>query len=319
MVFIKINIHQGDLKMSFLDDHFQETKQINTTVIVDLSNTLHSTFHAQVRFDKTLQDDNQKYDFWRFLILNQLKYINQKFKPDEIVLAIDSTSWRKKEYKYYKANRVLAREKQKDFNAEEFYSITDQFIQELTDNFPYKVIKVSGAEADDIIGTLANKLSQQIIIVSRDKDFKQLLKKPNVKLFDPILKEFKEEKDPYNFLIDHILRGDSSDGIPNMLSDDNVFVNSDKRQKRITKKVVESVNELGIEEYAIVNGLVENYERNKLLVELSDETIPKDIWNETVYEYNQQKPKGSYLKVLQFLRKHKIKSLVDSVDSFLLS
>ena len=155
--------------------------------------------------------------------------------------------------------------------------------------------------------------------MSRDKDFKQLLKKPNVKLFDPILKEFKEEKDPYNFLIDHILRGDSSDGIPNMLSDDNVFVNSDKRQKRITKKVVESVNELGIEEYAIVNGLVENYERNKLLVELSDETIPKDIWNETIYEYNQQKPKGSYLKVLQFLRKHKIKSLVDSVDSFLLS
>jgi 5'-3' exonuclease len=51
-----------------------------------------------------------------------------------------------------------------------------KFKQELKDNFPYKVIDVEGAEADDIIGTLVPRhiMHEDILIISSDGDFLQL-------------------------------------------------------------------------------------------------------------------------------------------------
>lgn len=308
--------------MTALDELFGHEPEAEASAdficVIDLSNLLHSTFHSQVRFDKSLKSGNDKYAMWRYLLLNSILSIKSKLQPQEIVLAIDSKSWRKKFFKYYKARRTLNREKQTDFNYEEFFEVSNGFIEEITEVMPYKVITVDGAEADDIVGVLAHVLGdRKITIVSRDKDFKQLLRNKNVTLYDPVDKKYKTEDDAYGYLMEHILRGDSGDDIPNMLSDDNVFVDSTKRQRKITKKVLEEVYELGLEEYAIRNNLIENYERNKKLVELSKDEIPDEIWQEVVFQYNQLDPKGDYMKVMQFLRKHKIRSLVEKAGAFL--
>ena len=300
------------------EDDVPEVKQFNNIMVVDFSNILHSSYHGQVRFDKSLKTSKDKYQVWRYFLLNSLLSLKNKFQPDEIVLALDSNSWRKKAFKYYKANRVLARAKQTDFNFKEFLEVSNIFIEEIWENLPYKMIKVDNAEADDIVAVLVQHLQKRMItVVSRDKDFQQLLRSPNIKLYDPISKVFKGNADPYAYLLDHVIRGDASDGIPNMLSDDNVFVDSNKRQKKITKKVLNEIYDLGIDEYVIQKGLIKNYERNKLLVELSKDTIPKDIWTETVYQYNNQSPTSNFMKVAGFLRKNKIRSLVDKAGSFL--
>ena len=306
---------------SILDDlfgHNEEVKQFQNPMVIDLSNILHATYHGMVRFDSTLNSDLEKYAMWRYFLLNSIITIKTKFQPDELVLAIDSSSWRKKEFKYYKAQRVLAREKQTDFNYKEFIEISNGFIAEIEEFLPYKVVRVDGAEADDIIAVLVNLWrDKNITIVSRDKDFKQLLRSPNIKMYDPIDKEFKTVECPYAYLMEHILIGDKSDGIPNMLSDDNIFVTSGKRQKSITKNVKASMSELGLEKFAIENNIIDKYERNKKLVELSKDEIPEDIWNNIIFRYNELDPKGDYIKVLQFLQRHKIRALVDKVDRFL--
>jgi UDP-N-acetylglucosamine transferase subunit ALG13 len=308
--------------MSSLDDLFGHDPEPvgykDYIVIVDLSNLLHSTYHTQVRFDKTLKNGNDKYAMWRYLLLNSILNLKNKLQPEEIVLAIDSSSWRKTYFKYYKANRVLARAKQKDFDYKEFIEVSNGFIDEIAEIMPYKVVKVEQAEADDIIAVLATLLgNKHVTVVSRDKDFKQLLRNKNVSLYDPIDKKYKTIDCAYAYLMEHILRGDSGDGIPNMLSDDNVFVDSTKRQSKITKKVVAAVEEMGLEKYAVEHNLMDNYERNKKLVELSKDEIPEDIWTEVVFQYNQQNPKGDYMKIIQFLRKHKIRALTEKAGAFL--
>jgi UDP-N-acetylglucosamine transferase subunit ALG13 len=304
---------------STLDDLFgHDVKEVNDIMIIDFSGILHSTYHVQVRFDNTLNDEFQKFAMWRYLILNSVLTVKEKFKPQEIVLALDSSSWRKKAFKYYKAQRVLDREKQSDFNFEEFLEVSNSFIEEITETMPYKVIKVDGAEGDDIIGILAHHLkNKRVTIVSRDKDFKQLLKNQNIKMFDPIDKVIKQVECPYNFLIEQIVRGDKADGIPNILSEDNIFVTTGKRQKSITKGIMESVYDLGLEEFAIRNNVIDKFERNKKLIELTKEHIPEDIWDNVIYQYNNQAPVGNYIKIVQFLRKHKIRSLVEKANQFL--
>ena len=149
--------------------------------------------------------------------------------------------WRKDVFPHYKANRKKSREKSDlDWNA--VHGIMDRLYREVSVTFPYKNIKIEKVEADDIIAILCAKYhtEENIVIVSSDKDFQQLQKYPNVRQYNPMKKEFMKCEDPENFIIEHILKGDSSDGIPNILSDDDTFVVEDKRQKPCGKKKIKT-------------------------------------------------------------------------------
>ena len=61
------------------------------------------------------------------------------------------------------------------------------------------------------------------MILSGDKDFIQLHKYKNVTQYSPITKKFVNGIDPDEYLYEHILKGDVSDGVPNVLSVDNTF------------------------------------------------------------------------------------------------
>ena len=91
---------------------------------------------------------------------------------------------------------------------------------------------VEGAEADDIIGTLVPRhiMSENILIISSDGDFPQLQmyngrSSFTVKQYNPSQKKFIISENPLQELKEKIIRGDKGDGIPNVLSSSDCFVN----------------------------------------------------------------------------------------------
>jgi len=154
------------------------------------------------------------------LMLQSLRHITTKFGDyGDIVLALDNkNNWRKEFFSGYKSHRKKDRDKS-EVNFEEFFEKNEEFISVIDNCFPYKVIRVERAEADDIIGVLAEKYSgvSEVIVVSSDKDFKQVLEY-GAELYDPIKKQFikmsPEELKEWKMV--HILCGDESDGIPHI-------------------------------------------------------------------------------------------------------
>lgn len=280
----------------------------------DISGMLYASYFV-AQNDPNQRTTEDKNAYWKYLLMSMILGVKNKYKPKEVVLCVDSkNTWRKDEFKYYKARRVLKKEKDTT-DWDSFYKTADSFLSEIEKYFPFKVIKVDKAEADDIIAVLVEHLvGKQIIIVSRDKDFCQLLRYDNVKIHNPIDGEIVAcEMNPGSFLSLHLLKGDSGDDVPNLLSDDNVFVNSDKRQKRITQKLIEEVLESGIEKFVIKNQLIDNYERNRKLITLSSEFIPEEIVIDTKYKYDTTKSKGDFETMLAYLTKNNMPSLIDQL------
>lgn len=283
-------------------------------LIYDLSNVMYSSFF-NANSDKNLNQIDDKKDFWRFLLLSDLLEVKKKFNPDEYILAIDSKhTWRKDYFKYYKARRVFKKQKS-PIDWDDFYTTADKFIDELEQYFPCRTIKVDKAEADDVIATLALncKDDKEVIIVTKDKDFKQLLVYDNIKMYDLGDKSLVKCDDPYLFRIMHLLKGDSNDDVPNILSDNDVFVNTDKRQKRITQKVIKEMLDVGIEKFAIERDVVDNYKRNCKLILLDLENIPEDVQRDTMYQYETKEKQGNYETLIEYINKYCMYSLLEEL------
>ena len=177
---------------------------------------------ASVMMSQQMSNSNDVDDkMIRHMILNSIRLYRGMFSEEfgEIVLTYDSKHyWRRDYFEQYKHNRKKGREKDsKDWNA--IFECLNQIKSEFKENLPYKMIEVYGAEADDIIATLCKHFQdEKIMIVSGDKDFIQLQTYPNVKQYSPILKKHVNGEDPETYIKQHILKGDTSDGIPNVLS-----------------------------------------------------------------------------------------------------
>ena len=190
-------------------------------------------------------------DLVRHMVLNSLRAHNKKFRKEygEMVIACDSGNvWRKQIFPNYKAGRKANREKSEhDWDA--IFLCLNEIKDEIKDNLPYKFLEVYGAEADDIIGTLCATISEEIMIISGDKDFIQLQRFPNVKQFSPITKKTVNGTNPGGYLKEHVFRGDSGDGVPNVLSPDNTFTDG-LRQRPLGKKKIASWMEHDFEDVA---------------------------------------------------------------------
>lgn len=258
----------------------------------------------------------------RHMILNTLRMYNAKFKSEygEMVLCCDgANNWRRSYYPQYKANRKKSRE-ESDFDWEEAFRIMHQIKDEIRENFPYKVIHVDECEADDIIGTLVQNSQEfgnyeDIMIVSADGDFKQLQKYDNVKQFSPLLKKEVKDDAPRVNLIEKILRGDAGDGVPNVLSDDDVFVEG-RRQTPLSKKKLETFKEeLSDGELLYAASWYRNYCRNEKLIDLTQ--TPDRLKEKIVEDFNSQDPWHNKGKVFPYLINKNMKMLIESVEEFL--
>jgi len=256
----------------------------------------------------------------RHMILNSIRMYNKKYRDEfgQMVICADGmNTWRKDYYPYYKAKRRTKRE-QSDQDWNEIFRILHLVRDEIKENRPYKVIHMDGGEADDIIASLVLQsqefgLGEPMMIVSSDKDFIQLQKFKNVKQFSPIQKKIVKDNNPRTYLFNHIMKGDTGDGIPNVLSDDDTFVTDKKqtplRKTRIAEWLENSDNLRNVMEHETFR----NYQRNKKLIDLTE--VPEDIQQNIIYNYNEQKV-AMKMKVLNYLIKKRCNQLIEVVEEF---
>lgn len=255
----------------------------------------------------------------RHMILNTIRSNRQKFHAEygELVIACDDKNyWRKEYFPYYKASRKKSRDRSNlDWN--EIFSILNTIREEIKEFMPYPTIQVEHAEADDIIGSLCAKYGrvlggEPILILSADKDFIQLQKYANVKQYDPIRKRWIKHDKPEYYLVEHILRGDSGDGIPNFLSVDDTFV-SDARQKPLRTKLLNEIMEADDPTSIMNEDQKRNYFRNKKLIDLDN--VPEDIRGQVLNQYDSQQDK-TRKHLFNYFIKHKLKNLHEHIGEF---
>jgi hypothetical protein len=251
---------------------------------------------------------------FRHMVINSLRSYKQKFGDEygEMVIACDDKNyWRKQIFPYYKANRKKNRE-ESEINWTQVFEIFNKIKTEIKDNFPYPVIQVDSAEADDIIASLVKCTNDghKILILSGDKDFVQLQTYSNVKQYDPVRKKWINHDNPERFLLEHILKGDAGDGVPNVLSDDDTFV-TDKRQKPLTQKKINKIYNDGA---VLLDSTTDrNFMRNKHMVDLS--MVPEGIKNEVINKYLNEQGKDRS-KLFNYFITHKLKLMMENVGDF---
>ena len=251
----------------------------------------------------------------KHMILSTLLFYRRKFRDQygDLVICCDSKkSWRKDIFPFYKANRKSTRAKD-DIDWNGIFEVINSITQDLKSKFPYAVISVDQAEADDIIGVLAKNYyrNQKVMIVSSDKDFLQLQKYYSVEQYSPTQKKLLQSNSPYQYLKEHIMKGDRGDGIPNFLSDDDTYV-TDKRSKKILKTKLEAWKNLDPTEFCNEK-MMRGWKRNQQLVDLSH--TPQDIKQKIVdqydtYEYNQRD------KLLNYFIQNKLRNLIEHIGDF---
>ena len=284
-------------------------------IIVDLNQVMLSNLLMQLGNHTNAQIEE---NMVRHMILNSLRSYRAKFKDEygELVIACDNSNyWRKKIFPYYKANRKKSREKS-DLDWKSIFDCMNMIRAELKEFFPYKVIDIESAEADDIIGTLVKNFGSElnsgepILIMSGDKDFIQLHTYANVKQYDPTRKKWITHNDPHLFLKEHIMKGDSSDGVPNILSSDNCFVVGD-RQRPLTAKKIEQY--MKVKPTELETSIARNYFRNEQLIDLNH--TPEEIRTKVMESYNAQSNKDRS-KLMNYFIANKLRNLTEHIGEF---
>ena len=281
-------------------------------IIFDYNQVAISNLMEQIGSSKTQVEES----LVRHMILNTIRTYVKKFKEShgpEVIIACDNKNyWRRDIFPYYKASRKKAREASgHDWNT--IFECLNKIRDELRDHSPYKVITVDTCEADDVIATLTMKHSatQPIMILSSDKDFAQLQRYPNVQQYSPILKKYIKEPLPLLQLKQLIIRGDKGDGIPNILSADDVFVTG-SRQKPITEtKIIGWMNQEAKE--FCNEDMLRNFSRNETLIDLTK--IPQKLVNEILDTYENAKGHTKQ-EFMNYMIANRLKNLLEVLDDF---
>ena len=253
----------------------------------------------------------------RHMFLMSLRKSRKKFKDEygEMVICVDGkNSWRREKFPYYKANRRSGREKS-EIDWDKLFEIMGNIRMELQEFFPYQTIYVDSSEADDIIGVICHKYgtplnngSEKFLVLSGDKDYIQLQKYANVDQYNPVMDKYVRHDDPEKYLAEHILKGDSGDGVPNILSADNALVLG-IRQKPMTQKRIalySGGNNLDEE-------LAARYERNKMLIDLAE--TPLEIKEKILEQYETEKTVGRS-KLFNYFVSKRLKNLLTDIQDF---
>ena len=242
-------------------------------ILLDYSQTVIGSFMAMGRGKPVVEED-----LLRHTILNSIRMFRNKFAKDfgDMVICCDGKdNWRKKV-------------------------------------FPYKVMHVDTAEADDIIGVLVDHCEENpTLILSSDKDFIQLQKYQGVRQWSPLQKKF-IVGDPVESLYDKTIRGDAGDGVPNILSSDDTLITEGKRQTPVTKKKMELWRGKKPEEFCN-EAMLRNYHRNKTMVDLRE--TPESIRINIVNQYDSQGA-GDRSQLLNYFVDKRLKNLMDVIDEF---
>lgn len=291
-------------------------------ILIDMNQVMISNLMVQMKISEGIDKG-----LVRHMVLNSLRMYFQKFRSDygdELILCYDSKRyWRRQFFPCYKGTRKKDREKS-NFNWSQIFEVLNEIRDEIRDNMPYKVMEVDGSEADDIISVLTSQVAaknirlqkdmqpvEKVLILSGDKDFIQLQKYPWLKQYNPVMKKFVSGVDPKQYILQHVLKGDKSDGIPNFLSPDETFVNGE-RQRPLTKKTLDRISNLSPEQFCTQETLV-YYNRNLNLIDFT--YIPKEV-EESIKETYKLLPTTSRSKMYNYFMSNQLTNLLDKIEEF---
>lgn len=292
-------------------------------IVVDFNQTAISSMMAELGGRR---DVEVNLPLIRHMIINAIRSYKKKFGAEfgDIVIACDNRHyWRRQYFPNYKANRKKARQ-ESGFDWSSIFEALHQIRSELQEHFPYPVIDVDGAEADDVIATLAEysqtsntdgllPSAEPFLILSGDHDFEQLQKYSNVKQYAPVQKKWvKLTESPEAVLMEHIIMGDKGDGVPNILSNDDTFING-HRQRPMKKDKVAEWKKMKPEDFITNDEMWRNFQRNRELVDLS--RIPEDIKEAIIESYEAQKG-GDRSGLLNYFIANRMKQMIELVDEF---
>ena len=286
-------------------------------ILLDLNQVMISNMMKQLGMSGQAFDEG----LVRHMVLNSIRSYKSKFTQDygELVICCDDRNyWRKDVFPYYKGHRKKDREKSTIDWTEVFTSL-NRIREELKEYFPYRVVQVEQAEADDVIGVITNRFgaylnnatTERILVLSGDKDFGQLQKFANVDQYSPVMKKFIRIPDARRFLKEHIMRGDRGDGIPNFLSSDSCIMTGE-RQKALATKKVEAWIDKDPKDFCDEN-MLRNYKRNELLVDL--DMIPSELQSKIIAAYESCEP-SKKRGLLNYFIKFKLKNLIEHIGDF---
>ena len=280
-------------------------------ILIDMNQISLASMMMHLNMNKSKEIDESMV---RHMILNSLRMYRTRFSSEfnELVLCYDSKHyWRRDYFPEYKSGRRKSREKS-DLDWDAIFLCLNKIRDELRVNLPYKFLEIYGAEADDIIGVLCSEYSDEIMIISGDKDFIQLQKYPNVKQYSPITKKSVNGENPGAYLKEHIFKGDTSDGVPNVLSPDNTFTDG-LRQKPLGKKKIASWLEHDFDDVAPNDEVKRNYQRNRKLIDLT--YTPEELSSEIINTYKEA-PYGDRSKLLNYFIQKRLRNLTESIGEF---
>jgi hypothetical protein len=281
-------------------------------ILIDYNQVAISNLMEQIGSSKTSVDIT----LVRHMILNTIRTYVKKYKSThgpEVVIACDNRKyWRREIYPHYKASRKKARESS-GHDWASIFECLGIIRDELKLFSPYKVMDVDNCEADDVIAVLTMKYSstQKMMILSSDKDFAQLQKFINVEQYSPILKKAIKEPLPHAQLKQLIIRGDKGDGIPNILSSDDVFVTGGRQKPIRETNIIGWMNQKPIE--FCNEEMLRNYSRNEILIDLTKipETLQKIILD--TYDASKGKTKQEFMG---YMINNRLKNLIEVIDEF---
>jgi hypothetical protein len=247
--------------------------------------------------------DAEDINFLRNLVIRAMTNLKKYIDPSaKLIICMEGKSWRKEFNPYYKANR---KEKKSKYNWNIIYPILNSIVGEMQEYLNWEFIRHPNAEGDDAIAVISKLLSYKgnsVTIVSRDKDFIQLIDE-NIRMYDPCKKAYVNlnPKEVEDYLVKHIIKGDGGDGIPNILSDADTFV-TNKRQTVMSKKKYEKYSSMSHTELLADDEVSARYQENDTQINLK--RIPTQIVTDIIkmYEENSKIRHEPFL----YLSKYKI-------------
>ena len=276
-------------------------------ILLDFSQTMIGSFMAMGKGSIVVEED-----LLRHTVLNSIRQYKHQFRHVDhggFVICCDSPkNWRKESFPEYKANRKKRRETDStDWTS--LFEFLHQMIADLREYFPYKVMRVEGAEADDIIAVLTQEeMKNPTTIISSDKDFIQLQRYEGVQQWSPLTKSF-VKGNPEESLWEKLIKGDVGDGVPNILSSDDTLVTEGKRQRPISKKKME----LWKTDRSDWNeDMKRNFNRNEMMVDL--EKTPESIRINIINQFREQVPPHG--RLLEYFTEKRLKNLMEHLDEF---
>jgi len=278
-------------------------------ILVDMNQISLASLMMHLHMNKGELDE----EMVRHMILNSVRMYRTMFNEDfgEVVLTYDSRAyWRKQLFPQYKANRKKGRESD-DKDWDSIFGVLNKIKEEIREFLPYKVVETYGAEADDVIAIVCKHYqSEKIMIVSGDKDFIQLHKYENVRQYSPITKKHVNGVNPVVYIKEHILKGDKSDGVPNVLSPDHTFTDG-LRQRPLTSKKLNSILAQDIDD--LNDELKRNYQRNNALINLDE--IPEEL-EQCILDDFKGATCGDRSKLLDYFIDKRLKTLTEQIGEF---